>query len=62
VKGKRTDKRVHKTTLYKFLEGRLVDTESGDGFNFYVSEDQRYNQRNYEMLGEVYDRTCKFEE
>jgi hypothetical protein len=39
--------------LYKSLEGRLVDTENGDGFNFYVSEEHWYNQQNYEKLGEV---------
>ena len=39
--------------LYKSLEGRLVDIENGDGFNFYVSEEHWYNQQNYEKLGEV---------
>ncbi|CAB3984089.1 Hypothetical predicted protein [Paramuricea clavata] len=39
---------------YEFNEeGRLVDIENGDGFNFYVSDEHWYNQQNYEKLGEV---------
>ena len=31
-----------------------MNIDSGDGFNFYVCEDDHwYNQQHYEMLGEV---------
>ena len=41
--------------MCKLTDGRLVHVDSGDGFEFYVTDDDRYNQEHYEKLGEVHN-------
>lgn len=39
---------------HMITEGKLINTETGEGFKFEVKENDRdYNQRHYDALGEV---------